>query len=335
MQQPLVSILIPVKNTEKFLHECLQSTINQTYTNWEVLAVNDHSTDKSENVLQCYAKKDSRIKIFNQKEQGILPALQKAYHHSKGHLITRMDSDDIMKPDKLHILVQKLLKNGKGHLAVGQVKYFSDQGICNGYERYARWLNMLTRKGNNYSEIYKECVIPSPCWMVYRSDLEHCGAFNTHRYPEDYDLAFRFYENGLNCIACAEVLHLWRDYNSRTSRTHEHYAQNYFLDIKLHYFLKLHYNPKRPLVIWGAGKKGKTLAKKLIEKKIDFYWICNNTNKIGKEIYGKQMLHFKRISQLNMPKTIITVANKEEQEVICNFLLKLNQKNMEDYYFFC
>mgnify|MGYP000860087858 CR=1 FL=1 len=74
--------------------------------------------------------------------------------------------------------------------------------------------------------------------MVHKTDLDLCGAFLADRYPEDYDLAFRFYEKGLTCISCNKILHYWRDYDTRTSRTSEHYAQNYFLEIKLHYFLK-------------------------------------------------------------------------------------------------
>ena len=109
-----------------------------------------------------------------------------------------------------------------------------------------------------------------------------------------------------------QLLHFWRDYPTRTSRTHEHYAQNYFLDIKLHYFLKLDYDKKRSLTVWGAGFKGKTIAKGLIEKDIPFHWICNNPKKIGKSIYGKTLETFEAIVNLNRPQTIVTVANDEE-----------------------
>ena len=233
MQRPLVSILIPFKNTEAFLDECLQSIIHQSYEHWEALAVNDHSDDSSARIVKKYSKLDSRIKVFDNVGSGIIPALQNAYSKSTGSLITRMDSDDIMQPNKLEIMVHSLLKKGKGHLAVGQVKYFSHRGISDGYDRYEKWLNRLTEKGENYSEIYKECVIPSPCWMAFREDFDEVGAFEPDRYPEDYDLTFRFYEKGLKCIPCNQVLHQWRDYDTRTSRTSVHYAQNYFLELKL------------------------------------------------------------------------------------------------------
>ena len=331
----MVSILIPFKNTEAFLKECLDSILNQTYENWEVLAINDHSTDQSLQLLISYSEKDSRIKVYTNTGNGIIPALQLAYSKSTGSFITRMDSDDIMKPNRLQHMVDSLYKKGKGHVAVGQVKYFSDRGISNGYAKYEKWLNGLTAVGTNYFEIYKECVIPSPCWMVFRADFDECGAFNTERYPEDYDLTFRFYENGLKIIPCDKVLLLWRDYDSRTSRTHEHYAQNYFLDIKLFYFLRLDYDEKRPLVLWGAGFKGKKIARGLIKKQINFTWLCDNPNKINKNIYEQNLYHFSRLESLEQPQSIVTVANETAQLEIRNYLKGLESLPAKDYFFFC
>ncbi|MBS9463649.1 glycosyltransferase [Flagellimonas sp. 389] len=335
MQSTLVSILIPFKNTAHFLTECLDSIINQSYQNWEVLAIDDHSEDTSMNLVTSYNEHDERIKVFKNTGKGIIPALQTAYSKSSGTFITRMDSDDIMKPNRIKTMVNSLIETGEGHIAVGQVSYFSDRGISNGYERYEIWLNQLTAKGTNYTEIYKECVIPSPCWMAFRNDLDSCGAFEPDRYPEDYDLTFRFYENDLKIIPCNEVLHLWRDYDSRTSRTSEHYAQNYFLDIKLHYFLKLDYDFARPLVIWGAGFKGKNIAKKLLEQGIEFVWLCDNPKKINKKIYDQELSHFSILEKLPKPQSIITVANEEAQKEIKRYLNGLNQTPMEDYFFFC
>lgn len=335
MQDPRVSILIPFKNTAHFLSECLDSILEQTYSNWEVLAVNDHSEDGSLDLLTVYAQKDSRIKVFNNENHGIITALRTAYKNSSGGFITRMDSDDIMKPNRLEVMVKSLIENGKGHIAIGKVKYFSERGISNGYERYEAWLNELTEIGENYNEIYKECVIPSPCWMTYKKDLDISGAFKQDRYPEDYDLAFRFYEKGLKVIPCNEILHLWRDYDSRTSRTSEHYAQNYFLEIKLYYFLRLDYDKNRPLVLWGAGFKGKTIAKSLLENEIDFTWLCDNPQKIGKNIYGKKLVHFKTLKDIESPQSIISVANEQAQKEIKDFFKSINQQSMHDYFFFC
>ncbi len=335
MSEPLVSIVMPYKNTSVYLKECLDSIIAQTYIHWEAIAINDNSTDDSLQIVQNYALQDSRIKTFSNNGKGIIHALRTAYSKSKGLLITRMDSDDVMQPTRIKNMVNALIKHGAGYVSVGQVRYFSEHGISNGYRRYEIWLNSLTAKGTNFSELYKECVIPSPCWMVHTSDFNACGGFKPNVYPEDYDLTFRFYELGLRIIPCTDVLLLWRDYDSRTSRTSDHYARNYFLEIKLRYFLKLHWNSNKSLFIWGAGKKGKQIAQMFQEQNIDFKWICDNPKKIGKDINGKTMLSFEELKRESKSQTIITVANESEQLQIQNFLITLEKKSMIDYFFFC
>ncbi len=335
MQKPLISILTPFKNTAAFLPDCIISILKQTYTNWELIAVNDSSSDNSLQIVQQYAKKEGRIKVFNNEGSGIIPALQVAFSKSSGTYITRMDSDDIMHVDKLKVLLHSLQRFGKKHVAIGLVNYFSNTKISNGYARYEAWLNTLTKSGLNYTEIYKECVIPSPCWMLHRNDFLACNAFYPNRYPEDYDLTFRLYENKISCIPCNTVLHYWRDYATRTSRTHIHYAQNYFLELKMHYFLKLDFNAKRPLTVWGAGFKGKTIAKYLLAKNIPFYWICNNEKKIGKKIYQQPLWHFHFIDTLENPQCIVTVANAAAQHEIKTYFKKQHKMAMQDYFFFC
>ncbi|WP_179344845.1 glycosyltransferase family 2 protein [Winogradskyella ursingii] len=335
MKTALVSILIPFKNTEKYIGDCISSIINQTYDNWECIMVNDNSTDSATEIVKEFTKKDHRIICLKNSGNGIIDALRTAFQHSKGEFITRMDSDDLMVENRLEAMTNDLVKNGKQHIALGLVKYFREDGLSDGYAKYETWLNQLSKTGQNFTEIYKECVIPSPCWMVYREDFIACGAFDHHRYPEDYDLAFRFYEAGYKCIPTNKTLLRWRDYNNRTSRTHEHYAQNYFLDIKVHYFLELDYNHDRPLTLWGAGKKGKTVAKLLLEKNILFKWICDNPKKIGKHIYGQEMYDYKELKSLERPQTIVTVANSDAQIEIKRYFAKQRMIAAMDYFFFC
>ncbi len=331
----LISILMPVKNTELFLKECLNSIVNQTETNWELIVIDDYSTDNSFLILREYALKDKRIRVFKNSENGIIEALRLAYSKSKGNFITRMDSDDKMSLDKLEVLKSNLLKSGSGHIALGLVKYFSEKELGDGFKNYERWLNGLISTGTNFEGIYKECAIPSPCWMVFRKDFELSEAFNPNYYPEDYDLAFRFYKNELKPIACSKILHFWRDYATRTSRTDPYYADYTFLEIKLKYFLDLDFDKNKKLVIWGAGNKGKNIAKKLLEKNINFYWICDNPKKIGKHIYEQEMLPFTALKHIKNSQSIITVANSTAQEKIIYYFDKLNYRVNRDYFFFC
>ena len=335
MQKKKVSILIPFKNTENYLNECLDSIVKQSYLNWEVICVNDHSIDSSLEIANKFALSNPKIKVVNNKGNGLIDALKTAYSLSTGNLITRMDSDDIMLSNKISSMAEDLLNFGAGHIALGMVKYFSEKELGNGYKNYETWLNSLTSKGLNFNEIYKECVIPSPCWMVHREDLEKVNNFESKIYPEDYDLAFRFYQIGLKCIKSNKVLHMWRDYPNRTSRTNSNYADNSFLKLKINYFLKLSYNENKKLVVWGAGKKGKKVASILNELKVSFLWVCDNPKKIGKKIYDNYLEDWQIISNLTNYQSIITIASPDAQNFIKSFFKKKNKVELADYFFFC
>ena len=331
-----ISILLPIRNATPFLTACLESILHQTEKDWELIAIDDHSTDESFEVLSFFEKKmPSKIRVFKNKGKGIIPALELAYSKSTGDFITRMDADDLMEKTKLAELKSILLKNGRGHLATGLVKYFSENELGDGYKKYEQWLNGLSLENKNYEDIYKECVIPSPAWMCHREDLEKCGAFSTQQYPEDYDLCFRFYKNNLKVVASQNVIHHWRDYAHRTSRTDANYANPNYFDLKLPYFLELDFDKKRSLVLWGAGRKGKQLAQKLIAQKIDFYWVSNNEKKNGKQIYEKLIHHFDKVKTLQQPQVIVSVSSPDGQREILDFFQKNKLEKGKGYFFFC
>ena len=322
---------MPVKNAMPFLIECLDSILNQNFEHWELLAVDDHSSDSSLSILKKYAQKDNRIKAFENDGIGIISALQLGYSKSSGNFITRMDADDIMPNRKLSLL-RKAIEHQPQAISTGLVEYFPKEIIQGGFKKYETWLNHLTSNHSNFKEIYKECVIPSPCWMAHRKDFEAIGGFESEVYPEDYDLCFRFYKHKLKVVGVNEILHKWRDYPTRTSRTNPNYSDNRFLDLKIKYFLEIDRKEKQPLIIWGAGKKGKAIAQTLVEKEIEFNWLTNNSKKIGKEIYGKQLQSEEDLQNFKNPQLIILVANEEEQKAI---LQVLSDKEMKDYFFFC
>ena len=246
-----------------------------------------------------------------------------------------MDSDDRMRPEKLFHLKKILLEKGPGYIACGLVEYFAADGLGEGYRRYAGWLNGLAKTGRQWQEIYKECSVPSPCWMAWRSDLEACEAFQHDTYPEDYDLCFRWKEAGMQVLAADQILHEWRDWSARTSRTNEHYLDNAFLELKTSWFLRLDHDPARPLVLWGAGKKGKRLAMLLADAKIDFRWVCDNPKKWGKHIHGTLLEQVSVMEKLNQPQIIVAVAAPDGQQEIFDFFGKQGMEQCKDYFFFC
>ena len=330
-----ISILLPVFNTELYLADCLESILAQTEKDWELFAIDDFSTDGSWGVLEKYAERDARVKVFKNREKGIVHALRLAFAKSTGQLVTRMDSDDLMLPQKLERLKSGLLENGPGHLAVGQVEYFAEGGVGEGYLRYAGWLNGLTAEGKNFHHIYKECAVPSPAWMAWRSDLEKAGAFRSDIYPEDYDLAFRLRQIGLEIIPGHEAIHRWRDRPDRASRTDPNYRDFTFIHLKTTWFLKTDHDPKRPLVLWGAGKKGKRIARYLNENGTSFGWVTNNPEKIGKEIRGVELREVGILRQLNNPQVIVAVASPNDQLEIRAFFGENDLEEGGHFFFFC
>ena len=95
---PVISVIVPVYNTAPWLRRCLDSICAQTYRNLEILCVNDGSTDNSAEILEEYAAKDSRIKVFTQENAGLSAARNTALEHATGEWVTGVDSDDYLAP---------------------------------------------------------------------------------------------------------------------------------------------------------------------------------------------------------------------------------------------
>ena len=108
---PLISVVVPIYNTSKYLPRCLNSIINQTYKNLEIICINDGSTDSSLSILQNYTQKDSRIKITTQKNAGLSAARNTGITKSTGKYITFIDSDDEISHNMLEKLLVSLQKN--------------------------------------------------------------------------------------------------------------------------------------------------------------------------------------------------------------------------------
>lgn len=103
-----VSIIIPIYNVEKYLNECLDSVINQSYKNIEIICINDGSTDNSFNILKEYSKTDERIKIIDQENKGLLAARIEGLKIATGDYVINLDSDDYLELDTVNILMNKI-----------------------------------------------------------------------------------------------------------------------------------------------------------------------------------------------------------------------------------
>lgn len=109
--KPLISVIVPVYNVEKYVGRCLTSIINQSYTNLEIIVVNDGSTDNSFSVCKEYAAKDNRIKLITQENRGLSGARNTGLRHYTGEYVTFVDSDDWIHRNMIEFLYNVLMRH--------------------------------------------------------------------------------------------------------------------------------------------------------------------------------------------------------------------------------
>ncbi len=124
---PKVSVIMPVYNAEKYLKESIESVLNSTLKEIELICVNDGSKDSSLKILKQYAKKDSRIIVINQKNQGVAVARQNGIDKAKGECVAFLDSDDIIDPDAYAIAYDYMNRYEADIVCFG-LRNFSDDG---------------------------------------------------------------------------------------------------------------------------------------------------------------------------------------------------------------
>lgn len=172
---PLVSIVIPVHNAEEYVREALDSCINQTYTNLEIVVVDDKSEDGTLNILREYEQRDSRVKVLAvEKQNGLGNVINIGIRESNGKYIARMDADDIMCPERIEKQARYLESNPNCVAVGGQIDIIDEQGNVVGHREYA--IKDEDIKRNRF--LFQPFAHPAV--TLRRSTLEDIGL-----YPED------------------------------------------------------------------------------------------------------------------------------------------------------
>jgi len=307
----MISILLPFHNAAPWIEETILSIQQQSCTNWELIVINDFSTDNSNSILQELAKSDSRIHIFQNGHKGIIPALKLALSKATGEFLTRMDADDIMPDGRLKLMTNTLKSLPRKTVVTGKVKYFGEQVISRGYLAYEAWLNERIEQNDHYNHIYRECVVASPNWMTRSEDIRAFDIFSNLNYPEDYDMTFRWMENEFQIHSINETTLFWREHPDRTSRNSDIYDQASFFELKLSWFCRLHSTDS--VAILGAGTKGKITADFLNKRNINFNWYDLEWEKYGAPISGKQIQNYEL---LKAQKLLIAVYPKNKKPLL-------------------
>ena len=122
---PLLSIIIPVYNSENYLQACLDSIINQSFTDFEILLINDESTDRSSILCDEYSRKDCRIHLFHKENNGVSSARNTGLDNAKGTWVLFVDSDDLLPSNALNYLIE--ITNSDIDMSLGGFSKFDDQ----------------------------------------------------------------------------------------------------------------------------------------------------------------------------------------------------------------
>ena len=226
MNNELISIIVPIYNTEKYLHQCLDSILNQTYTNFEVLLVNDGSTDSSGIICQEYVENDSRFRYFENNNGGVASARNLGLERSGGAYITFIDSDDWVEPNYLDVLYTALKENDTD-VAISTYKRFAQDGVF--YLRsYSReddeFLNIGTRSRDSFLEILPRLgeldhsFYSISSKLIKRKIIGNLLFDEQISYAEDLNFFFHLYLGVESVVYVRDYTYVYRTHDASTSQ---------------------------------------------------------------------------------------------------------------------
>lgn len=199
---PLISIITPAYNAEKFIVDTIESVCNQTYSNWEMIIVDDFSTDQTVFIVEAYVQKDARISLLRLKENsGSAIARNTAMDNAQGRFIAFLDSDDVWLPEKLEKQVRFMIKKNIAFSFTEYVRMKENGQLTNSV--------MKVPPSIGYVGLMKHCVIGCLTVML---DTEKTGKVKmiNIRSRQDYVLWLTLTKNGFLAYGMQEVLAKYR-----------------------------------------------------------------------------------------------------------------------------
>jgi len=284
--RPLISVVLPVRDGAATLDAALESLRAQTFTDFEVLIVDDGSRDHSPRIARAWEQRDDRFRLLRD-GPGIVAALQRGLAESRGPYIARMDADDRCHPERLAAQLD-LLERSPALAGCGTgVRYVPQSTVTPRAAEYAIWLNSMTTWETVAANIFVECPLAHPTFMFRRTALAAVGGYRDRAWPEDYDLLLRLWRSGHRFVAVPRVLLDWGNEPGRLSRTHPAYSLAAFRACRVHHLRRSLLTGRDGVVVWGAGPTGKRLAVEFQRQGVRVAaFIEVDPRKIGQVIHG-------------------------------------------------
>ena len=252
----LISVLLPARDASATLQEALDGVLVQRGAPpFEVICVDDASTDATPALLAQASRRDARIKVVRGGGRGLVAALNLGLSRCAGGLIARMDADDLVHPDRLRLQAD-LLERDRALGAAGSLVKCGGEGLS----RLEAWLNATVTKEQCKNARFVEAPLVHPSTMYRREALG--GGWEDNGWAEDWDLLLRLVEQGWDLAKVPEHLIVWRDSPLRLTRTHAAYGEGQMFRLRAHYLARGPLSG-REFDVWGAGPTGKRLAREL------------------------------------------------------------------------
>lgn len=168
-EQPTIDVLLPVYNVDQYLEDCLASILNQTYSNFNIIAVNDGSTDRSLEILNTFSELYNNIKVITQKNQGLASARNTALKHSTAKYVAFIDSDDFIDKDYLSVLMFNLQEHSVDISICGRYLYFSPEKIINKKRRAYSNKRLLSTEALRALNSFQSFDMSMCCKLIKKS----------------------------------------------------------------------------------------------------------------------------------------------------------------------
>lgn len=208
--KPKISVIMPAYNAEKYIGEAVESVLNQTYENLELLIIDDCSTDGTFQLLECIAKKDSRIKIFrNEKNLGVADTRNRGFEIADGEYSALIDSDDVWRREKLEKQIELMIRQGI------DVSYCSYGLIDENGNKCGR--DFITPAKTEFDQMLEKSVISCSTAVLSKNIVKNYK-FKKEYYHEDLVFWLQILKDGFKARGVIEVLADYRILaNSRSS----------------------------------------------------------------------------------------------------------------------
>lgn len=204
-----ISVIIPIYNVEQFLPLCLESVINQTYQNLEIILVNDGSTDSCPQICNDYASRDSLIKVVHQKNGGLSAARNAGLQIATGEFISFVDSDDLLSLDFYHILLNTLLENDADIVECEFQKFVNENQIICSKKESENLMHVF--EGEKIIEALFKGPLHVMVWnKIYKLKLVRGMLFPLNRISEDVFWTYKVYGEATKTVKIDKELYFYR-----------------------------------------------------------------------------------------------------------------------------